>query len=146
MSGAKPCTYMQEPWFALLESRCKGTPRSKVAVQLGISPAALSQVLNASGKYGTGDASTERIAERVTHTFGRYACPHLTEEAGGEEKVITADQCRAFAHRPAPSGSPRDMQHWQACRVCPHKAASAPPVAREVKPRPSTPANPSEAT
>ena len=138
-------TYMSESWFVLLLTRCNGTPRSKVALQLGISPAALSQVLNASGKYGTGEASTERIAERVTHTFGRYACPHLTGEMGGEEQVITADQCRAFAHRPAPTGSPRDMQHWQACRTCPHKAASAPPVAREAKPRPSTPANTSEA-
>lgn len=139
------CDYMSETWFLLLVSRCNGTPRSKIALQLGISPAALSQVLNASGKYGTGEASTERIAERVTHTFGRYACPHLTEEAAGEEQVITADQCRAFAHRPAPSGSPRDMQHWQACRTCPHKAASAPPVPREVKPRnptASTPATP----
>lgn len=130
-----PCQYMHEPWFALLGSRTEGTPRSHVARQLGISPAALSQVLNGSGKYGTGEASTAHIAERVAHTFGRYCCPHLTAEAGGEEQVVSAEQCRAFAHRPAPTGSPRDMQHWQACRQCPHKAASAPPVPREVIPR-----------
>ncbi|MDD2711392.1 MAG: hypothetical protein PHU77_00590 [Simplicispira sp.] len=127
--------YQSEPWFALLGSRTEGTPRSHVARQLGISPAALSQVLNGSGKYGTGEASTAHIAERVVHTFGRYHCPHLTEEAGGEKQVVSAVQCRAFAHRPAPTGSPRDMQHWQACRQCPHRVASAPPVPREAIPR-----------
>lgn len=137
--------YKAATWFALLESRCISTPRSRVAVQLGISPAALSQVLNASGKYGTGEASTDRIAERVTHTFGRYVCPHLTGESCGPDVYVTAEECRAFAHRSAPTGSPRDMQHWQACRACPHKAASAPPAAREVKPRPSIPITPLEA-
>ena len=136
------CAYMSESWFLLLLSRCSGTPRSKVAVQLGISPAALSQVLNASGKYGTGEASTDRIAERVTHTFGRYVCPHLTGESCGPDVYVTAEECRAFAHRSAPTGSPRDMQHWQACRACTHKAASAPPTAREAKPRPSAPVIP----
>ena len=128
-------SYQTEPWFALLESRCTGTPRSKVAQQLGISAGALSQVLNGTGKYGTGTASTDRIAERVVHTFGRYSCPHLTGEAGGDPQVITADQCRAFAHRAAPTGSPRDMRHWQACRTCPHKAASAPTTPKPIKPR-----------
>lgn len=127
--------YMQERWFALLESRTQGTSRTRIAGQLGISPAALSQVLNGSGEYGKGTASTRRIADRVEHTFGCYACPYLTEEDGGEEQVITADQCRLYAHCPPPIGSPRAMQHWQACRQCPHKAASAPPVARVVKPR-----------
>lgn len=130
-----PLAYQSEPWFALLGSRTDGTPRSHVARQLGISPAALSQVLNGSGKYGTGEASTAHIAERVVHTFGRYRCPHLSEEASGEEQMVSAEQCRAFAHRPAPTGSPRDMQHWQACRQCPHKAASAPPVPREASTR-----------
>ena len=128
--------YMAQPWFALLNERCAGSNRSKVAVMLGISPAALSQVLNASGKYGTGEAKTDRIADRVLHTFGRFECPHLTEQAeGGESIVITAEQCRAYAHRDVPIGSPRELQHWQACQQCPHMAASAPPTPREVKPR-----------
>lgn len=135
MSGAKQCTYMQEPWFALLQSRTHGTPRSQVAKQLGISGAMLSQVLNGSGEYGKGKASTARIADKVLHTFGRYTCPHLTEEAGGEPQAITAEQCRAYAHREPPTGSPRAMQHWQACRQCPHRDASAPPIPREVRPR-----------
>jgi hypothetical protein len=127
---------MAQPWFSLLSERCANSTRLNVSVMLGISPAALSQVLNGSGKYGTGEAKTDRIADRVLHTFGRYVCPHLTEQAEvGEEVVITADQCRVYAHRGAPIGSPRELQHWQSCQKCPHKDASAPPQPREVKPR-----------
>lgn len=126
--------YMSESWFELLQQRTEGQQRTQVAKTLGISPATLSQVLNGSGEYGKGTASTARVADKVVHTFGRYVCPHLTEEAGGVSQEVTADQCRAHAHRSAPS-TPRDMRHWQACYQCPHKAASAPPVARAVQPR-----------
>ena len=126
--------YMSESWFELLQKRTEGKQRTQVAKTLGISPATLSQVLNGSGEYGKGTASTSRVADKVVHTFGRYGCPHLTEEAGGVSQEVTADQCRAHAHRSAPS-TPRDMRHWQACNQCPHKAASAPPVARAVQPR-----------
>ncbi|MDP3887045.1 hypothetical protein [Hydrogenophaga sp.] len=136
MNPTRP--YMQEPWFVLLTERCQGAVRARIAEQLGISSTALSMVINATGPYGTGAASTDRIAERVVHTFGRYACPHLTAEAGGEECVITADQCRAYAHRPPPTGSPRAMQHWQACRQCSHREASVPPVERIPVPRKSS--------
>ncbi|WP_225581040.1 hypothetical protein [Acidovorax sp. ACV02] len=124
---------MSESWFELLQQRTEGQQRTQVAKTLGISPATLSQVLNGSGEYGKGTASTSRVADKVVHTFGRYVCPHLTEEAGGVSQEVTADQCRAHAHRSAPS-TPRDMRHWQACNQCPHKAASAPPVARAVQP------------
>ncbi len=127
-------SYKTEPWFALLQTACQNQQRQKVAEALGVSPPLLSQVLNGSGKYGTGEASTAKLAERVMHTFGRYECPHLTAENGAPH-VITADECRVFSHRPAPIGSPRDMQHWQSCNACPHKAHTAPPVVREVKPR-----------
>ena len=126
--------YMSESWFELLQKRTEGQKRTQVAKTLGISPATLSQVLNGSGEYGKGTASTSRVADKVVHTFGRYVCPHLTEEAGGVSQEVTADQCRTHAHRSAPS-TPRDMRHWQACNQCPHKAASAPPVARAVQPR-----------
>jgi hypothetical protein len=127
--------YFSEGWYAQVQAVCAFRSRASVAAMLGISAPSLSQVLNGSGKYGSGEASTGRIADRVVHTFGRYACPHLTDEAGGESVVITAEQCRSFAHREPPTGSPRDMQHWQSCRSCPHKAACAPPIAREVHPR-----------
>jgi predicted transcriptional regulator len=64
---------MQEAWFALLRQACDGRSRSEVAAQLHISPAAVSQVLNASGKYGAGKARTDRIARRVLDTFGEPA-------------------------------------------------------------------------
>ena len=123
--------YMSESWFELLQKRTEGQKRTQVAKTLGISPATLSQVLNGSGEYGKGTASTARVADKVIHTFGRYVCPHLTEEEGGDERVITAEQCRAIAHRSPPTASPRDMQHWQACRKCPHREASAPPIQRD---------------
>ncbi|MDH1333243.1 hypothetical protein N5D77_05955 [Comamonas thiooxydans] len=129
--------YQSEPWFAMLSNRVQqpGAVRAQVARQLGISAAALSQVLNGSGCYGDGTAKTDRIADKVVHTFGRYSCPHLTAESGGDDQVITAEQCRSYAHREAPTSSPREMQHWQACRQCKHRDASAPPVARPLKTR-----------
>lgn len=133
-----PPAYMTEPWFALLQSRCQGAVQARVAKQLGISGTALSMVLNGTGPYGSGSASTSRFADRVVHTFGRYPCPHLSSEAGGVERVITADECRAYAHCPPPTGSPRAMQHWQACHQCAHKASSAPPEPREVRARAKT--------
>lgn len=125
--NARPA-YMNEPWFALLLAQVSrpGVVRARIARQLGITAGALSQLLNATGLYGNGTASTDRMASRVIHTYGRYPCPHLTDEAGGQEQVvITAEQCRTYAHRPAPS-SPREMKHWQACNACPHKAACTP--------------------
>jgi hypothetical protein len=131
--------YMGEAWYALLKERCAGAVRARIAQQLGISPTTLSMVINGTGLYGTGVANTARVAERVIHTFGRYPCPHLTAEGGGAEVVITADQCRSFAHRQPPTSSPRAMQHWQACRQCPHREASAPPIDRTPVPRKAPP-------
>jgi len=69
MTGT-PLSYMGEAWFALLRDACAGQRRSEVAAQLRLSAAAVSQVLNGSGKYGAGKASTDRIARRVLDTFG----------------------------------------------------------------------------
>lgn len=129
-------SYTQEPWFAILADRCRAMKHYEVAALLGIGHATLSIVLNSKGKYGSGEASTSRIADKVIHTFGQYACPYLTADSGdGEPVVITADRCRAYAWRGAPTSNPREMQHWQACQKCPHKAACAPAPVREVKPR-----------
>lgn len=127
-------SYRDEPWFALLVETTERMQRKQVADILGVSAPTLSQVLNASGKYGTGEAKTDKVAERVIHHFGRYECPHLTEQ-NGEARVIDAKTCRSYAHRAAPTGSPRAMQHWQACNACVHKAHTAPHEPREVKPR-----------
>ena len=126
--------YTEELWFALLQAACKANQRKDVAIALGVSAPLISQVLNQSGKYGEGTANTKKLAERVIHTYGRYTCPYLTEQYA-EDRVITADQCRAYAHRPPPANGPRDLQHWRACTQCPHKAHSALPEPREPKPR-----------
>ena len=110
MSEAAIPQYMQQEWFALLRARCAHTPRARVAQQLGVSAPTLSQVLNGSGLYGTGQASTQRVAERVTHAFGRYPCPYLSAEAGWAEQWVSVVQCRAYAHRPAPTSSPREAR------------------------------------
>lgn len=127
--------YMQERWFGLLVAACK-PPHSKaeVAARLGVSAPVVYQVLNGSGLYGKGTASTRRLAEKVLHQLGSYVCPHLSEQ-NGEERVITSDICRTYAHRSPPIGSPRDLAHWQACRKCPHAALSATPAPRVPVPR-----------
>lgn len=129
-------TYTTLPWFQMLLDACNRMRKKEVAELLNVSAPLLSQVINRSGKYGTGEASTDKVAEKVLHTFGSWECPHLTEQ-NNEPKLLSPDECRVFAHRPPPIGSPRDIQHWQACTKCSHKAFTAPPVPRESKPRKS---------
>lgn len=127
--------YMNEPWFAMLQAACDRTGnRSEVAATLGVSAPTVYQVLNGSGLYGSGKASTKRLADKVLHQLGAFVCPHLTEQ-NNQQQVITADECRGYAHREAPTSRPRAMEHWQACRKCEHFNKSAPPVARPVIPR-----------
>lgn len=127
--------YMAEPWFALLQAACQRENKSRVALRLGVSAAAVGQVLNGSGNYGNGKASPAKLAERVLHKFGSYECPHLTEMFA-EPRVITADECRTHAHRETvPIGSPGAMAHWRACHTCPHKPLAAPAVPKVPKPR-----------
>ncbi len=131
---SRHCPYMDERWFTLFAGAVKASDGASVARRLGVSAPLVYQVFNGTGLYGSGVASTRRIAEKVLHLLGSYACPHLTAQHG-EERVITADQCRTYAHRPAPIGSPGDLAHWQACRKCPHRLMSAPPQPRVPVPR-----------
>lgn len=133
--------YMLQPWYKLLRAACEREDQKSVASRLGVSESTVSQVVRGSGHYGTGKAKTDKIASKVLHKFGSYPCPHLTE-VYGEERVITADECRSHAHRAtAPIGSPGLLSHWRACAVCPHKAMSAPAD----KPGDSNPARPPRA-
>lgn len=144
---AKVCAYMSEPWFAMLVEACKREDQRRVGQRLGVSDSVISQALRGTGAYGSGKASTTRLADRVVHKFGSFECPHLTEQYG-EQRVITAAECRSYAHRATPPiGSPGLMQHWRACASCPHKPLSAPPVPRDPKPRsPRTAAQPAGTT
>lgn len=126
--------YMHEPWFTMLLDAVKATSQSAVARQLGRSACLVNQVIKGGGAYGEGKASTDGIARRVLDTYGQWPCPYLGD--GSDTRVISAAQCRTYAHREAPTGSPRDLAHWRACRTCPNKARSAPPVPRPVVPRP----------
>lgn len=126
--------YMSEPWFAMLTEAIAASDQSAVARQLARSPSLVNQVIKGGGAYGTGAASTDKFAQRVLDTFGNWPCPYLGD--GGADRVISSTQCRTYAHRDAPTGSPRDLAHWRACRTCPNKARSAPPAHRPVVPRP----------
>lgn len=125
--------YRTEAWFAIFQAACGREQKAKVAERLGVSGSVVSQVLHSTGLYGLGTASTERFATKVMHTFGRYECPHLTQQYG-EPKVITADDCRDYAHRAAPIGSPGDLAHWRSCSTCPHKTLAVPAPPRVPKP------------
>lgn len=131
--------YMREPWFALLLAAIAASDQSAVARAIGRSPSLVNQVIKGSGAYGSGAASTAAIARRVLDVFGQWACPFLSDDVSGDasaQRVITSAQCRTYAHRDAPTGSPRDLAHWRACRTCPNRARSAPPAHRPVMQRP----------
>ena len=126
-----PMPYMAESWFAMLVAECRRTGNTAaVALRLGVSAPLLYQVLSGTGEYGKGKASTKRLADKVLHQLGSYACPHLSEQHE-EERVISSDECRRYAHRAPPTGSPRELRHWQACRRCAHFTAAAPPQPRQ---------------
>jgi hypothetical protein len=132
MTRNHQAAYRAEAWFAIFTAACGREQKAKVAERLGVSGSVVSQVLHSTGLYGLGTASTERFATKVMHTFGRYECPHLTQQYG-QPKVITADKCREYAHRSAPSGSPGDLAHWRACSTCPHKTLAVPAPPRVPK-------------
>jgi transcriptional regulator with XRE-family HTH domain len=119
--------YMDEPWFHVLTDACKASSQRKVAERLDVSNGAISQVINGTGLYGTGKASTEQIAQRVLHRLESWSCPYLSERStDGQAVVINGEQCRDYAHRSAPSLNPQAMQHWQACHRCEHRKWTAP--------------------
>ena len=109
--------YMAEPWFELLAAEIARTSVTAVAARLDVSHAAVSMVHRGGGAYGTGAASTRRFAERVQQMLGQLACPFLAQTTG-DETYISGDQCRAYAYREAPTASPLQTRHWQACRSC----------------------------
>lgn len=127
-------SYRDEPWFALLVQTCQARSQRTVALAVGLSEGAISQVLNGTGFYGSGKASTARIGQLVTHRFGRFQCPHLTA-LFEEPREIPGDECAAHAHGPVPTGSPGAIAHWRACQTCPHRAYTAPPEPRIPRPR-----------
>jgi transcriptional regulator with XRE-family HTH domain len=138
----KQLPYSHEAWYGLLLAACQRETRARIAERLGVSPSVVTQVLNGSGLYGTGQASTARLAAKVLHKFGSYVCPHLTAMFA-EERHISAAECRTHAHAAtAPIGSPGQLAHWRACSTCEHKPQTAPAAPRPVRKRKGKTAEP----
>jgi hypothetical protein len=133
--------YITAPWYTLLVATCHKRKRHLVAKELGVSAPLISQVLNGSGKYSTGEASTQRLAQRVLHSYAPFECPYLSADAG-KQVLIDAQQCRGHAHRAAPVSNPHHMQHWQACHQCEHREWAAPVQPRPLIKRGARAANP----
>lgn len=62
-------SYMQEAWFTILHQQATLMLRCALARALQVSPVTVSQVLNGTGKYGSGQCSTARMAQRVLYVF-----------------------------------------------------------------------------
>jgi hypothetical protein len=115
--------YMSEPWYALLRAEVERTSITAAALRIGVSRGAVSQVLNGTGLYGTGEADTRRFGLRVMQMLSKVMCPFLTQTAG-EDTWISGDQCRGYAYRECPTNSSLATRHWTACRGCPTRVSA----------------------
>ncbi len=124
----KLCDYMDTDWFRSLQAEVSKSTVSAVAVQMGICRPKLAQVLNGSGLYGSGKASTAKIEAEYRRTFEQITCPFNGNE-------VTIELCREHALRPAPTHNPRLMMQWQACQNCPNKPkpVAVPKAKKKVK-------------
>jgi len=99
----------------LLRLRLEKVSQAKVAEELGISRAAVSQIL--SGKYG---ASPERIETRILTMYGgregMFTCPHRNDS-------ITPSDCAELYNRAKSAGTrvpgnPETLRQYHACKKC----------------------------
>lgn len=110
----KLCDYMSTDWFKSLQAEVSKSTVTAVAVQMGICRPKLAQVLNGSGLYGSGKASTAKIEAEYRRTFEQITCTF-------NSKQVSIAHCREHALRPAPTHNPRLMMQWQSCQTCPNK-------------------------
>lgn len=80
-----------------------------VADQLGVSRTMVSLVVK-----GTYHGRMDKFERLVLDALDGFACPHLGSR-------VTANACRGYALREAPTSSAREARHWRACQACPHK-------------------------
>lgn len=101
-------------WRLLFEQALAAANGSRtiVAEQLGVSRTMVS--LAAADKY---HGRLDAFASRVLAAYDGFTCPHLAER-------VTANDCKTYALRPAPTSSAREGRHWRACQSCPHKPNS----------------------
>lgn len=96
-------------WLDLLRRDAAASSIGAVALRLGYSRTAISQVL--AGKYPGSTAKIEAAALAVLEAPLTVACPYL----GGD---IPASTCRATSSNRAPTHNPVLMWHWRACQQC----------------------------
>lgn len=119
-------------WLAVLKQEAAASSIASVASKLGYHRSAISQIINGCGHYGSGKANTRRIEEKVLRVFCQRPCPHLQSE-------ISANECRDFALRRAPTHNPMQLAHWRACQGCAHRPVmtdQTSPVKDQVKEMP----------
>ena len=123
-TASTPATPPAAAWREALETAIATDPRGRagVAERLDVSRAYVSRV--ASGHM----PAPPKFAQRVAATYLRVECPHL-------KASISPQECQAYAARSYAQCSQFEVDHWRACKACPHKAPQ--PVAA---PEPKAPA------
>lgn len=96
-------------WITLLAAEVEASNRQAAGQRIGVSRTAVSLAL--ANKYPS--PSTAGIERRVLQALDGRDCP-----AHGE--IISAQQCREYRDRPAPTQNPMSMRVWRVCQRCPH--------------------------
>jgi len=97
-------------WLLELRNQCRKKPQTKVAAELGYSPATVNQVL--AGKY---KGSLARVAETVCSVYlgETVICPVMGE--------LEKHRCRQFQKEPFAATNPVRVRRYRACRMgCPN--------------------------
>jgi len=109
MSGKMPD---QQEWVEELRRQCMATSQRKVAEKLGISPAAVNQLL--AGKY-PGDLRAMEARVRGVYLAGVVDCPVLGE--------LSSKHCLDWQRKPFAATNPIRVQMYRACRDgCPNSS------------------------
>ncbi|WP_321532300.1 helix-turn-helix transcriptional regulator [uncultured Desulfuromonas sp.] len=98
----------------LLRDAVAQSSQGKVAKALGVSTAAVSQILN--GKYG---ADPSAILQRVEEVYGssRVQCPTMGDIALGK--------CAETRRRPFAATNPHRVKQYRACSKCPNNTEAS---------------------
>lgn len=96
-------------WIRLLAAEVEASNRTEAGKRIGISRSAVSLALT--NTYPS--PSTAGIERRVIEALDGRECP-----AQGQR--ISAQQCRDYRERPAPTHNPMAMRIWRTCQGCPH--------------------------
>ena len=94
-----------------------GKTKTDIAAAIGYHRSSISRWISEA------DYNGEHLAADVLARFDVMLCPHLGRE-------IPPGDCHAYALRPCPTSSTREVRHWRACQTCPH--APRAPITSEV--------------